>query len=99
VLTAFLFLLSALAPAQTAPSLRAPAIESPSKLPLVPPRLVSPDVHSDGRVTFRVLDPSSREIFLRLEGAKPVIMQKDDLGVWRVTTAPLQPVLLRLYLS
>lgn len=39
--------------------------------------------------------PRSRPLlpgdFLELEGAKPVIMQKDDLGVWSVTTAPLQP--------
>jgi enterochelin esterase family protein len=59
-------------------------------LPPVPQPFVSPEVHPDGSVTFRVLDPYSQEVFLNLEGAKPVIMQKDDLGVWSVTTAPLQ---------
>ena len=59
--------------------------------PPVPPPLVSPDVHPDGSVTFRVRDPYSQEISLDLEGAKPVIMQKDNLGVWSITTAPLQP--------
>lgn len=49
-------------------------------LPPVPPPLVSPEVHADGSVTFRYLDPYSQEILFDLEGAKPVIMQKDDLG-------------------
>lgn len=60
-------------------------------LPPVPPPLVSPQVHPDGSVTFRVFDPNSLEVFLDLEGAKPVIMQKDDQGVWSITTAPLRP--------
>ena len=60
-------------------------------LPAVPPPLVSPDVHPDGSVTFRALNPHSQEEFLELVGAKPVIMQKDDLGVWSITTKPLQP--------
>jgi enterochelin esterase family protein len=60
-------------------------------MPPVPPPLVSPDVHPDGSVTFRVLDPNSQEVSLHMEGAEPIIMQKDDLGVWNITTAPLQP--------
>jgi enterochelin esterase-like enzyme len=62
-----------------------------AELPPVPQPLVSPDVHPDGSVTFRHLDPYSQEVFLDLEGAKPIIMQKDDFGVWSITTAPLQP--------
>ncbi|MGH9616191.1 MAG: alpha/beta hydrolase-fold protein, partial [Acidobacteriaceae bacterium] len=65
--------------------------ETHPTLPPVPPPLVSPEVHPDGSVTFRVLDPTSQEIFLDLEGATPVIMQKDELGVWNITTAPLRP--------
>jgi enterochelin esterase family protein len=60
-------------------------------LPPVPPPLVSPEVHPDGSVTFRALAPDSQEVLLELEGAEPVIMQKDELGVWSVTTAPLKP--------
>ncbi len=60
-------------------------------LPPVPSPLVSPEVHPDGSVTFRYLDPYSQEVLLHLEGAKPVMMQKDDLGVWSITTAPLTP--------
>jgi enterochelin esterase-like enzyme len=62
-----------------------------SSLPPVPQPLVSPEVHPDGSVTFRALEPYSPEVFLSLEGAKPVIMQEDDLGVWSITTAPLRP--------
>ena len=50
-----------------------------------PPPLISPDVHADGSVTFRVRDPQSTKISLELEGAEPMIMQKDDLAVWSVT--------------
>jgi enterochelin esterase-like enzyme len=60
-------------------------------LPPVPPPLISPDVHSDGSVTFHFIDPYSQEILLEMEGAKPIIMQKEDFGVWSITTPPLQP--------
>lgn len=62
-------------------------------LPPVPPPLVSPDVHSDGSVTFNFLDPNAKEVLLELEGAgnEPVHMQKDEFGVWSITTRPLQP--------
>jgi enterochelin esterase family protein len=62
-----------------------------TELPPVPDRLISPEVHPDGTVTFRYLDPYSMEVFLELEGAKPTIMQRDDFGVWSTTTAPLEP--------
>lgn len=52
---------------------------------------VSPEVHADGSVTFRFLDPSALEVLLEMDGTKPVPMQKDDRGVWSVTTAPLVP--------
>jgi enterochelin esterase-like enzyme len=60
-------------------------------LPPAPPPLVSPEVHPDGSVTFRALAPRSQEVLLEIEGANPVIMQKDDLGVWSYTTSPLEP--------
>jgi enterochelin esterase family protein len=50
-----------------------------------------PEVHSDNSVTFRFRDPNAKEVSLDLEGVKPVPMQKDDQGVWSVTTAPLAP--------
>jgi enterochelin esterase-like enzyme len=60
-------------------------------LPPVPDPLVSPEVHPDGSVTFRAFRPSSLEMFVHIEGEQPVIMQKDDLGVWSLTTKPLKP--------
>jgi len=65
--------------------------DADQNLPPKPPPLVSPEVHPDGSVTFRALAPDSQEVLFQLEGTEPVIMQKDDLGVWSITTAPLEP--------
>jgi enterochelin esterase-like enzyme len=71
----------------------APAQDKPAPTP--PPRppaaLVSPEVHSDGSVTFRFRAPNAVDVKLAREGTEPVSMQKDDQGVWNVTTAPLAP--------
>jgi enterochelin esterase family protein len=57
-----------------------------------PPPLVSPEVHPDHRVTFRFRGPNVKEVAVSLEGVpKPFPMQKDDAGVWSVTTEPLAP--------
>ncbi len=56
-----------------------------------PAPLVSPDVHSDGSVTFRLRAPNAKEVKLDREGADPVAMQKDDRGDWSITTPPLPP--------
>lgn len=57
-----------------------------------PPPPTSPEVHSDNRVTFRFRAPNDKEVVVSLEGApKPIPMQKDDQGVWSVTTDPLPP--------
>ncbi len=53
--------------------------------------LVSPEVHPDNSVTFRYRAPNALDVKLEREGAEPVPMQKDDKGVWSVTTAPLAP--------
>ncbi len=51
-----------------------------------------PDVHEDGRVTFRFRDPNAQRVVVNLEGAgAPFIMQKDSDGVWTTTTTPLKP--------
>jgi len=54
-----------------------------------PPRLITPEVHSDNSVTFRFRAPNAKEVKLEREGSDPVAMQKDDAGVWTVDTAPL----------
>jgi len=56
-----------------------------------PARLVSPEVRPDQSVTFRFRAPNAKEVLLGLEGTKPVPMEKDDQGVWSLTTAPLEP--------
>ena len=59
--------------------------------PQPPAPLISPEVHSDNRVTFRFRAPNAKEVLLAREGIKPVPMQKDEQGVWSVTTDPLEP--------
>jgi enterochelin esterase-like enzyme len=59
--------------------------------PFPPAPLVSPEVHSDGSVTFRFRAPNAADVKFAREGADPVPMQKDDKGVWTVITAPLAP--------
>jgi enterochelin esterase-like enzyme len=57
-----------------------------------PAPVVSPEVHSDDRVTFRFRAPNAKEVALSLEGAsKDLAMQKDEQGIWSVTTEPLAP--------
>src|ERR1700688_3363165 len=57
-----------------------------------PAPVVSPEVHADNRVTFRFRAPNAKEVALALEGAaKDLAMQKDEQGVWTVTTEPLAP--------
>src|SRR5581483_11628298 len=55
------------------------------------PTLISPEVHADRRVTFRFRAPNAKDVALALEGAPPLAMQKDEPGVWSVTTGPLEP--------
>jgi enterochelin esterase family protein len=56
------------------------------------PAVRSPEVLSDGRVTFRLAAPNATEV--RLSGdflAAPQPLQKDDKGVWAVTVGPVVP--------
>jgi enterochelin esterase-like enzyme len=53
--------------------------------------LVSPEVHSEGRVTFRFRAPNALQVTLALEGAEPMTMKKDEQGAWSVQSAPLSP--------
>ena len=75
------FLLAAIVPAWA---------QSPQR-PQPPAPLISPEVHSDNRVTFRFRSPNAKDVLLAREGAEPVPMQKDEQGVWSVTTDPLEP--------
>ncbi len=52
-------------------------------------RIVSPEIHQDRRVTFRIRAPQAADVSLSLGGAKK--MAKDDSGLWSITIGPLEP--------
>jgi len=55
------------------------------------PRPVSPEIHPDHTVTFRLSAPLANEVTLNgsWEGARGIKMSKDDKGIWSVTVGPL----------
>ncbi len=60
--------------------------------------LRSPEVASDGRVTFRLRAPNAKEVFVMGIGAAGsgpmggrLPMEKNDQGVWTATSEPLKP--------
>jgi enterochelin esterase family protein len=68
-----------------------PALAQAPSPPSPPPPLLSPEIHADRRVTFRFRAPNAREVVVNRDGAARLAMQKDDQGVWTVTTDPLEP--------
>ena len=69
----------------------APYYEDTNNIP------VSPEVHADRTVTFRLFAPKASEVVLMgspgiLEAIKkPAPLQRDDKGVWSLTVGPLAP--------
>src|SRR5919202_6524642 len=66
----------------------------PRREPTPNDTLISPEVQSDRRVTFRIYAPKASAVTLRgdwMEGFKPVQLEKDKQGVWSVTVGPLVP--------
>lgn len=54
--------------------------------------IISPELHADRTVTFRLLAPNAKEVQVSGEfSAKPLSMTKDEKGIWSVTTEPLEP--------
>jgi enterochelin esterase family protein len=72
-----------------APAPAQPVQQERPRAPMGPVR--SPEVARDGRVTFRLRAPNARQVTLARDGAPPAAMQKDDQGVWSLTTEPLPP--------
>ncbi|HEY0710993.1 MAG TPA: alpha/beta hydrolase-fold protein, partial [Polyangia bacterium] len=71
---------------------------APNAPPSIADRLVSPEVHADRTVTFRLYAPKAAAVTLAGEwtraGAKPNTpekMSKDAEGVWSLTVGPLEP--------
>jgi len=58
--------------------------------PAPPPK--SPEVSSDGRITFRFVDPNAKQVLVLIEGKEaPDAMAQDEKGVWTLTTPPMPP--------
>jgi len=53
--------------------------------------IVSPEVHADRTVTFRLRAPNAKVVNLGLEGGKPAPMQMEEQGVWTYTSPALEP--------
>ena len=50
----------------------------------------SPEIAADERVTFRLRAPNAKEVAVSI-GGKRLPMQKDEQGVWSVTSDPMAP--------
>jgi len=54
-----------------------------------PAGIVSPEVQSDGHVTFRFRAPNAIKVEVAIEGQTThTAMQKDERGIWSVTVGP-----------
>lgn len=60
-------------------------------LPVFAQPVVSPEVHPDRRVTFRLRAPNAQKVELALETLPRQAMTKDAAGLWTATTNPLEP--------
>jgi enterochelin esterase-like enzyme len=63
---------------------------APAKAPALP-RVVSPEVLADKRVTFRLRAPDAAAVLLNgnWDNGTNIAMTKDDQGIWSVTVGPL----------
>ncbi|HTR43256.1 MAG TPA: alpha/beta hydrolase-fold protein [Pseudomonadales bacterium] len=68
-----------------------------SAMPAMAQRIISPEVHADNSVTFRLSATNAVKVLLHCEGVtnspgeKDTLMQKGTNGVWTFTTQPLAP--------
>lgn len=61
-----------------------------------PPPLISPEVHEDGKVTFRIRAPRAEEVQVAgswMNFGESMALTQGDSGVWTATTDPLAPEL------
>src|SRR4051794_12923512 len=84
--------MSVLAFAAVVVTAQAPSREVPPR-PARPsaPTVVSPDISSDRRVTFRLYAPNANAVTVNGEwsGGNNVGMTKDAAGIWSVVTSPI----------
>jgi enterochelin esterase-like enzyme len=56
------------------------------------PAVKSPEVSADSRITFRLRAPNAKEVVVTgLAPGQRLAMQKDEQGIWSVTTDPMKP--------
>ncbi len=60
-------------------------------MPMLALAVESPEVHSDGTVTFRLSAPKAREVQLHCEAVRDSAMSKGTNGDWTFTTKALEP--------
>jgi enterochelin esterase family protein len=67
----------------------------PEKKESTPPRsggaLVSPEIHTDGQITFRLRAPKAEKVSVICEAVGTQLMTKDVNGVWSATVGPVPP--------
>jgi enterochelin esterase-like enzyme len=64
----------------------------PPARPATAPPVISPELLSDRRVTFRIRAPKADEVTVSGEwGGQPQTLTKDEQGVWSATIGPLAP--------
>ncbi|HEY4417727.1 MAG TPA: alpha/beta hydrolase-fold protein [Verrucomicrobiae bacterium] len=51
----------------------------------------SPDIQTNGQVTFRLWAPAAKDVQLHCEGVSDSTMTRDSHGAWTLTTQPLAP--------
>lgn len=76
------------APATASPA--QPAVAAPAQADRNAGPVKSPEVGMDQRVTFRLRAPNAREVAVSVGGRK-LPMQKDEQGLWSVTSDPMKP--------
>ena len=85
------FILFGIRSAVAALALASQALAQPAAAPARP---VSPQIHQDHSVTFRLSAPKASEVTLNgsWEGARDIKMTKEENGVWSVTVPAMVPV-------
>jgi enterochelin esterase family protein len=85
IATCFPLCVSAQAPVAAAPT--SPVAPSATAAPLT---YLSPEIHSDRSVTFRLRAPNAQKVDVTLEGTVTA-MEKDADGIWTATSPALTP--------
>ena len=67
------------------------ALSASAQAPATPAPVISPEVHADRTVTFRLRAPNAQEVLFAREGTQRGAMQKNNDGIWTYTADALEP--------